>query len=368
LAWEIALVAVATLALVALASGWAASRPSKATIDGRDVVIPAGTTVADLVNSGSLEATAGNLVGVDGAILLAGAGEPARVVRNGRLATGSQRVYAGDDIVGRPGTDRRESLVVTDVPVPFGVDYQGQGSMSEVRTEGLPGVRRVTMGAVSGVEVSSTIVAQPVDAVVVRIHPKPGTKMVALTFDDGPWPGQTDRILDILRQKKVRATFFMLGVRAKRQPALAKRVATEGHLVGNHSSGHRSLAKSKPKEARRQIDNGRAMLRRYTGVDTPWLRPPYGQMDKDAWKVVRASGSRVVMWNVDSHDWEKRGVKKIVRVVVKNSKPGAIILMHDGGGERGQTIGALPQIIDKLRAKGYVFVTVDEMYAARDDK
>jgi len=91
-------------------------------------------------------------------------------------------------------------------------------------------------------------------------------------------------------------------------------------------------------------------------------------MDKDAWKVVRASGSRVVMWNVDSHDWEKRGVKKIVRVVVKNSKPGAIILMHDGGGERGQTIGALPQIIDKLRAKGYVFVTVDEMYAARDDK
>ncbi len=357
------LVALVGLVLVALGAGYTAARPTTVIVDGRSVDVPSGTTLAGLQDKGAYRYPPGDLIAVDGSVLTSGAGHPPRVTRNGRAAPMSQRVYGGDRLVSMRGLDRRESLITTDVPVPFDISYTGRGSLSEVKTPGSPGVRRVTMGLASGVEVSSRIVTPAVDAVVVRLRPKPGTKVVALTFDDGPWPGQTDRILDVLRAKQVRATFFMLGVRAKLQPALARRVADEGHLVGNHSSGHRSLARSKAKVARAQIDNGRAMLLKYTGVDTPWLRPPYGDMDKGAWRVVRASGSRVVMWDVDSHDWEKRGVKKIVRVVVKHTKPGAIILMHDGGGDRRQTVQALPIVIDKLKAKGYTFVTIDELYA-----
>jgi len=365
LAWELALVGIAALLLVALVAGWSASRPSTATIDGQDVVLASGTTIEDLVSTGAVAAKAGDLVSVDGKILLAGGGHAARVVRNGRLASTTQRVYAGDAVVSYPGMDSRESIIVTDVVMPFDIDVEGEGSMSEVKSEGKTGVRRVTMGLVSGVEITSTVVSQPVNSVILRVHPTSGTRMVALTFDDGPWPGQTDRILDILREKQVHATFFMLGARAKRAPVLAKRVASEGHLVGNHTYGHKSLADSKPAEARRQIDRGRVALNRYTGVNTTWLRPPYGDMDKGAWKVVKASGSRVVMWTVDSHDWEKPPVKKMVRNVVRHAKPGSIILMHDGGGDREKTIAALPEVIDKLKAKGYNFVTVDEMYEAR---
>ncbi len=356
---------VVGLAALALGAGWTAARPATVTVDGRSMRVPAGSTVASLQDEGVYEAPAGDLIAVDGSVLATGSGQPPRVLRNGRPALLSQRVYGGDSLASLKGLDRRESIVVTDVPIPFGFRYTGKGSLSEVRTPGSPGMRRVTMGLASGAEVSSKIVSLPVDAVIERMRPAAGTKVVALTFDDGPWPGQTDRILDVLRTKQVRATFFMLGVRAKSQPEIARRVADEGHLVGNHSVGHRSLARSKAKEARRQIERGRELLEKYTGVDTPWLRPPYGEMDKGAWRVVRASKSRVVMWNVDSHDWEKRGVSKIVKVVVKNTKPGAIVLMHDGGGDRRQTVKALPIIIDKLRAKGYKFVTIDEMYAMR---
>jgi len=356
---------VAGLLLVALGAGWTASRPTTLHVDGWALEVPSGTTVSDLQGTGAYKAAAGDLVGVDGSVLATGAGHPPRILRNGRLALASQRVYGGDEIVSRKGLDRRESLIVTDVPIPFEVEYTGSGSISEVRSEGVPGTRRVTMGVASGAEVSSEVLRRPTNAVVERVHPRPGTKMVALTFDDGPWPGQTNRILDILRQKKVRATFFMLGVRAKKQPALARRVASEGHLVGNHTLGHRSLASSKAKVARHQIDQGRAYLRKYTGVDTRWLRPPYGEMDKGAWRVVRGSKSTVVMWTVDSNDWKKRGVKKMAKSVVLHTKPGAIILMHDGGGDRTQTVKALPLVIDRLKARGYTFVTIDELYAAR---
>jgi len=174
--------------------------------------------------------------------------------------------------------------------------FEGDGSLSELTTEGVPGSVRVTRGAVSGAEVSRVVLRQPVNAVVRRIHPAPGSKMVALTFDDGPWPLYTEQILDVLRDHNVHATFFMLGTRVKRQPGTAARVAREGHQIGNHSLGHRSLAASSAKEAKRQIVQGREVIKHYTGVDTQWLRPPWGAMDGAAWKLAKRTGSRVIRW------------------------------------------------------------------------
>ncbi len=364
-AWEAAAVIAVLLLVTAAIAGWASSRPLKVSVDGQTVEISQGATVRALADKSAFKAPAGDLIGVDGSVVGTGAGEPPRVLRNGRVAASWQRLYSGDVIVSRAGSDRRESLVVTEVPIPFETEYKGTGSLIEERRAGVAGARRVTRGAVSGVEISSETIREPKAALVQRFHPHPGSKIVALTFDDGPWPGQTDKILDILKREKATATFFMLGSQVKRHPALARRVVAEGHEVGNHTLGHKALTRVTPAEARRQIAGGRAAIARQTGVQTRLLRPPYGAMDPQAWQEARKSRTRVVLWDVDSRDWSRPGTKKIVTSVVSHTHPGAIVLFHDGGGTRDQTIMALPYVIRELRAKGYVFVTVDELFAVR---
>jgi len=201
--------------------------------------------------------------------------------------------------------------------------------------------------------------------VVVHRAATPADKFAALTFDDGPWPGQTDKILDILAQRQVKATFFMLGSRAKSAPVLARRVKDEGHLVGNHTLGHKNLTKEKPAEIRRQITAGAAAIKRGTGVEPVWFRPPYGAVNGKVSQEMRALTLRVAMWDIDTRDWTNPGVPRIVRNAVKPIKPGSVILMHDGGQHREQTVAALPQIIDELRAQGYTLVTLEQLAAAK---
>ncbi len=332
-------------------------------IDGVPQVLSAGVRAGDLQNSGLLTADRGALVNVRGEVLREGGGKPPVVLRNGGGVPASTRLYGGDDIVSLPGADVVESVEVTLAATPYETVYEGTGVLSELTTEGVPGQIRITRGAVSGVEISRVVLAEPVDAVVRRVSPKPGSKMVALTFDDGPWPVYTEKILDVLAEHDAKATFFMLGIRAKRKPEVAARAAREGHLVASHSLSHRSFATSSPKEIKRQIEGGRTAVKQATGVDSPWLRPPYGSMSGPAWKVAKKTGSKVVRWSVDSEDWKKPGAGKLAKRVVKRVKPGSVVLFHDGGGDRSQTVAALPVIIERLRAKGYVFVTVEQLYA-----
>jgi peptidoglycan/xylan/chitin deacetylase (PgdA/CDA1 family) len=352
------------LALAATA-GWAASRPALVTVDGVEREVRPGATIQGL-GPDAFTASAGDLIAIDGTVAKARGGQPARILRNGQPATRMQRLYNGDVLVSRPGADQRESLETTEVPIPFVVGFEGEGSLMEERVPGKPGARLVTRGAQSGVEVSSTVLREPSDAVVQKIRPKPGAKIVALTFDDGPWPVFTDKVLDILEAEQVPATFFMLGTRVNRAPSIARRVVAEGHQAASHTLGHRYLSREKPKEVRRQIRGGRSAIKKHTGTDTRWLRPPYGAMSGAAWKVVKTEKVKVVMWDVDPKDWKKtRKAKAIANSAVKHAKPGSIILLHDGGGDRTQTVKALPIIIRKLKAKGYSFVTVEELYAVK---
>jgi peptidoglycan/xylan/chitin deacetylase (PgdA/CDA1 family) len=359
--WTVALVFCLSLLLLAATAGWVASRPSVVTVDGISRVVDNGVTVGSL-GPGALKAAAGDLLAIDGTVARAQGGEPPRVLRNGRPAAPGERLHNGDVIVSRQGADMREALETTQVPIPYIVTYQGKGSLLQERVPGVPGLRVVTRGAQSRMELSSTVLKEPRAAVVQRIHPRAGSKIVALTFDDGPWPKNTRAILDVLKREQVPATFFMLGIRVKRDPGVARRAVAEGHQVANHSLSHRYLPKQKTKEIKRQITGGRRTIKKYAGVDTNWLRPPYGAMSAKTWRVVRTDKSRVVMWDVDSKDWKKPGAMKIARNVVRHTKRGSIVLMHDGGGDRRQTVKALPIIIKKLKAKGYTFVTVEELY------
>lgn len=358
-------VMTAILLVTVLATAFA-RRPVAVTVDGRSVTVRAGTSVSDLLAAGEFRAEAGDLIAVDGQVARSGAGLPPSVTRNGAAVAAAQRVFRGDTLTSRPGADIAESVVVTTEPEPFRIKVEGSGPIAVVAQKGADGIRQVTRGQVSGIELTSTIVLEPRDEVIERTAPKPGSKLVALTFDDGPWPVATERILDILAKNDVRATFFVLGGRVKRSPEVVERAYREGHLIGAHSVSHRRFPSLTQKQIRSEVARSRRLIRSATGHDSTWLRPPYGAMNGDAWRAVRKERAQVVMWDVDSRDWKKPGAKKIAKSVVKHVKPGSIVLLHDGGGNRSQTVAALPMIIRDLKAKGYLFVTVEELVEASD--
>jgi peptidoglycan/xylan/chitin deacetylase (PgdA/CDA1 family) len=351
--------AVVSIVLIALAAGWAAARPVRLTVDGRTQYLPSGMTVEGLRGAGVFASPAGRLLAVDGSVVASQGGEPPSVARNGRPAAPSQRLFPGDVVTSEPGADRRESLVVTDVPIPFGTRYSGSGPLTETKRVGSFGLRRVTRGAVSSIEVTSTVLRKPTHAVVVRTRPK--GRVVALTFDDGPWRGSTERILSILKEENVKATFFMAGKQASKVPSLARQVAREGHSIGAHGYSHRRFTELSEGKVRVEVRAARRALLRVTGRDSRLIRPPYGAMDAQAWAVLRDMDMRPVLWDVDSRDWTKPGPRKIELNVLRNVRPGSVVLMHDGGGDRRQTIRILPRIIHALKRDGYTFVTLDQL-------
>lgn len=182
-------------------------------------------------------------------------------------------------------------------------------------------------------------------------------KVVALTFDDGPDPIDTPVVLDILKEKEVRATFFVLGKAAQSNPYLLKRLVKEGHEIGNHGFNHDYQQRHLVKEMN-QTDQA---VYAATGYHTYFYRPPGGFVSKTQLETTNRNGHVVALWSVDSKDWRNPGVKQIVDNVVKNVFPGSIILMHDGGYQRSQTVKSLGPIIDALRARGYRLATLSEL-------
>lgn len=182
-------------------------------------------------------------------------------------------------------------------------------------------------------------------------------KVVALTFDDGPDPTDTPDVLDILKEKKVRATFFVLGQAAQSNPYLLKRLVNEGHEIGNHSFNHDYQQRRLVEEMNKTDKEVFAA----TGTHTYFYRPPGGFLSKSQLEIIKGNGHVVALWSVDSKDWRNPGIKQIVDNVMKHVFPGAIILMHDGGYHRTQTVKALGPIIDALRERGYRLVTLSEL-------
>ncbi len=185
-------------------------------------------------------------------------------------------------------------------------------------------------------------------------------KVVALTFDDGPW-SSTTQVLEILKKNKIKATFFWIGKHLQMYPEIAKKVVADGHTIGNHTWSH--LYKSmEPEQIKAEIDNTTASIFKKTGAKTVFFRPPGGELKNGL--VEYAVGKKYVtaLWSVSPGD-AKKGVssEQIVSDVVKNVRSGSVILLHDGGGDRSKTIEALPQIIVQLRAKGYKFISLSEL-------
>ncbi len=184
---------------------------------------------------------------------------------------------------------------------------------------------------------------------------------IALTFDDGPNPVFTPQVHRVLQQYEVSATFFCIGQQVQRYPDLVQQASQEGSAIGNHTWNHPHLTRLSPAAIRWQLSTTSAAIRQAIGVPPDLFRPPYGATNATVRSIASQLGLRQILWTIDTRDWQRPGVSAIVSTVLAKAKNGSIVLMHDGGGNRSQTVQALPQIITKLQQRGFTFVTVEQL-------
>ena len=331
------------------------------TVAGETHVVGLGATVADLIAADVLRPRAGDLIDVTGATLEPGAGRPPVFFVNGRKASPGAPLRDGDRVSMRPGGDIVEGTDTTTTPIPIELVKTGEGPLLALENPGGVGVREHVIGSISGKTVSTRVLEPAQPMVVRRWVPDSSTRMVALTFDDGPWPGQTDRVLDILAEYDVRATFFMVGRMVERHPDIARRVAEGGHLIANHTETHATLTRLDRAGIRREIAEGTRSIREVTGVAPRWFRPPGGRMDPTVLDEAERVGMNLVLWDVDPQDWRRPDADRMLTVMLSGIRPGSVVLLHDGGGDRSQTIAVLPRLIRELKARGYLIVTLDQL-------
>ncbi|OZM56274.1 chitooligosaccharide deacetylase [Lottiidibacillus patelloidae] len=188
-------------------------------------------------------------------------------------------------------------------------------------------------------------------------------KVLALTFDDGPSPTFTPKILDILKKHNVKATFFSVGSRMENSPDIVKRQVQEGHEIANHTFTHPSFHRLSTKAMKEELINAENTITKLTGKSTKYFRPPGGFYNEKIINTANGLGFTVIMWSwhMDSFDWRYPGVSYMVRRMLKNATNGDIILFHDFGGDRTQTIQTLQQVLPALKERGYTFITISEL-------
>ncbi len=186
---------------------------------------------------------------------------------------------------------------------------------------------------------------------------------IALTFDDGPDLYNTPQILDVLQQYGVKATFFGIGHQIAAHPHIVRQEYEAGHTIGNHSWAHPDLGLLPASDILSELDDTSKAIQEVIGVRPTFFRPPYGSLSIQVLAQAYHLGSTIVMWNAgeEARDWSNPGVSYIVRHILSLVCEGSIILMHDGGGDRSQTVAALSVIIERLRDRGFQFVTIQQM-------
>jgi len=188
---------------------------------------------------------------------------------------------------------------------------------------------------------------------------------IALTFDDGPNPEYTPKLLDILKEHGVKATFFVVGKNAKQYPHILRRIHSEGHLVGCHSYSHRHAWLLSPMSTIRDLKQVYKILEDELKQLPGWYRPPWGMFNLLTLLAAKKMGLKTAYWSIEAQDWESKTTPQhIYNTVISRAKGGSIIVLHDSGGATGapaRTLEALPSIISALKQKGYKFVTLEDM-------
>jgi peptidoglycan/xylan/chitin deacetylase (PgdA/CDA1 family) len=308
---------------------------------------------------------------VHGRPLAQGSGGEPTLQLDRRLPEGapasSFTLVPGDRLTSVRGADAVEPLVTRTVKTtPSSSRYVGRGPFVSVEDSGTPGTALVTVGSVSGEEVSRMQLSNGSPMTLRREPAWTQPKVVALTFDDGPWRDSTDAILAQLKAAGVRATFFMTGIQLRNRPRGARAVLAAGMEIGTHSNTHKLLGHASKDLVRREIGGGVTQMQRTLGITPLWYRPAGGSVSGFVRSEAKRRGLRLILWSIDPRDWSRPGAANIVSRVLDRVRPGSVILMHDGGGDRSQTVEALAKILHGLTARGYRMVTLSELYHVPD--
>jgi peptidoglycan/xylan/chitin deacetylase (PgdA/CDA1 family) len=198
----------------------------------------------------------------------------------------------------------------------------------------------------------------------------PGSRQIALTFDDGPNDLHTLRLLEVLARHGVHATFFLIGRYVRQRPEIAREIVKAGHVVGNHTFTHPPLIFKSETEIRRQLSECRSALQDAIGEHSNLFRPPFGGRRPAVLRVARELGLEPVMWNVTGYDWNAPPAEMIERKVARQIRGGDVILLHDGGhkqmgADRSNSVTATDHLIARYKSEGYEFLAVPQMMSGK---
>ena len=271
--------------------------------------------------------------------------------------------------------DATRAAQLGDISFGYGLDYEGKGEVLEITAQPQPGRRTIEFDPKRRLITGEHYTAFPMPYVITR-HGGADHK-VALTFDDGPDPRYTPQILDALHAAGTPATFFIIGVNGQIHPEILRREVKEGHEIGNHTFTHPNISTISPAQFQLELSATQHLLASVVGRHSLLFRPPYAvDAEPETIDQIRpveqaaAQGYLVVGMQIDPDDWQHPGVDEIVRRTVEEAERGEgnMILLHDSGGDRSQTVEAIPKIVEALRSRGFQFVTVADLLGRnRDD-
>lgn len=360
--------AACVLAVLVLFGCWFTMwRSISVTVNSKEVTLRVGTSAADFLKDNDyFGMAAGRLLSVGGNTLEETGGDSCTLAIDGNKVAASDfadtKIESGMMLVVTDGADVTEDHTEETVEIEPSVEMESGGAIQYVSQWGKKGEKIVWTGKVSGEVVDHEVTEEATDMVIASRNcaPQGDGKYIALTFDDGP-SQYTPQILEILEEKGVKATFFNLGSQAETYSDYCSQVVESGNELASHTNKHTYLPDLDRDSLRDEITSAAERLEAASGESPQMIRAPYGSFDTNCWLRSCDLISCNVLWNIDTLDWELPGADAITSEVLNSAYNGAIVLMHDGGGNRSQDVAALPDIIDGLQDAGYELVTVSEL-------
>ncbi len=357
--------AVVVVGVLALAVGYQFFwRSVDVTVNGRTYATPISATIQQLLDDNEyFQVKAGRLMSVGGNVIDEDGGERCTVTSDGAPVSAddlsTMKAIDAVDLTVANGADVTEEYTEETVAQAPGIQMDGSGAIQFVSQWGRAGKKLVWTGAQSGETVDHEVLEPAVDMVVSAYNARPqgSKKYIALTFDDGP-SSYTKDILAILQRYGAKATFFNLGTQVDED---SKAVLDAGCELASHTNQHMNLPDCDRDTLRSEITSAFDAIEGAAEFRPQMMRAPYGAFTSAEWARAGDLISCNVLWNIDTLDWKLPGASAITDEVLSNAYNGAIVLMHDGGGNRAQDVEALPGIIEGLQAAGYELVTVSEL-------
>ena len=344
-------------------------------VNGRQELVKKNATIADIIAEGKASPKPGDLIAIDGSVAKEGGGIPFAASVNGAETSDPATVLTNGAVLQiSDGANVDETFTEGEEDAPYELDEFDEswdayynGSL-HLFTHGEDGRQRFKKGDTSGIK-QTEIIEEPINGSYIITNASTyGRPIIALTFDDGPWGDTTSQILDVLKENGARATFFTVGSQIEDQADVVARAHAMGCQIATHSWDHAAgsgggtnICAMSPEEQVAEVEDGFAAIADVIGEEPSRVfRAPGGNFFGDAVRNLEPHLDAEIGWNVDTHDWEQPGVDAIYQSLMLTA-PGQVVLMHDGGGDRSQTVEALKKALPELRKKGYQFVTIDEL-------